>query len=238
MPRANDFILNSVVVSIFTPDVESFSAPSILANVLGRYQARYNGGVQALPLPEDAPPEIPHVVLASKDEEWQFQASPARVNSVWNRRNNRPEALGNMVASCVEVSTHYVESANVRVGRLALVLTRVFDTDNPPQELIDRFCNPDLREAPFNRSQTFEIHNHKRYTLIEESDLTINSWVRCKTAFNKLTNRRCILVEQDINTLSEELGGRRFNAVEIQGFFQRDVVEVNNILSLYFPNKD
>jgi hypothetical protein len=234
MPTANDFRLNSVVASVFTPDTASFSTPSILADVLGSYRARYNGNVQALPLPDDAPPEIPHVVLVSKDEEWQFQASPARVNSVWSRRNNRAESLGNMVASCVEVLTHYVESGNVRVGRVALVLTRVFDIENPAQALIDRFCNPDLREAPFNRSQSFEIHNHKRYTLAEDSNLTLNSWVRCKTGSNNLTNSRCIIVEQDINTLKEELESRRINVGEINEFFRRGIAEVDNILSLYF----
>ena len=48
---------------------------------------------------------------------------------------------------------------------------------------------------------------------------------------------RIVLVEQDINTLAEELETQRFLPAQMRAFFNAAVPECDQILALYFPNR-
>ena len=79
MPKASDFILASVQAVIFTPEAASFSQSKVLTDLLQKYGERYDGGVTSLPIPPDAPAQLPRVLLQSADTTWRLQAGPARV---------------------------------------------------------------------------------------------------------------------------------------------------------------
>jgi hypothetical protein len=144
--------------------------------------------------------------------------------------------LRELALECAEVQERYVEAMGLRVGRLALIVYRVCPVANPAQALIDRFCNEASRQQPFNRSESFEIHNHKVYAPQGRGvDYSINSWVRCKSAKLVADNRPAILVEQDLNTLANEVPARRFDVAGVHTFFEMAVVEANEIMHKYFP---
>jgi hypothetical protein len=236
MLRAKDFHIANFQSIIFTPDLSAFSVPEILATILGKYAHRYDGSVQSLPLPEDIPPEVPRVVLQSKDGTYRLDLSPARVSSYWIRADEKQAEPEDMVSSCVEVLEDYMESMGVQVSRLALVLTRVCRTENPAQLLAERFCRPELQTTLFDHSENFEIHNHKRLKL---KDFSFNAWVRCKTAGLLLDSSlvSAVIVEQDLNTLIEEVEQFRFAREEIRSYFQVASTEAEDTLQVYFPNK-
>lgn len=236
MLEASQFQLASVQVAIFTPDVNAFSQPKILADFITWYGARYNGPVTALPLPDDAPPQLPRVSLQSADAVWKLNVAPQRIDSYWAppRIEARPDDSIAVVTQCSEVLEQYVRSNSVRVGRLALVLQRAYVIPNPAHALIERFCNEESKRAPFNNSESFEIHNHKRYRpsgIVQQ----INSWVRCRTAL--IQGEPGIAVEQDLNTLEEESDRSTFDADAIQRFFSHAQPEADSILRLYFPEE-
>lgn len=237
MIRYSQFNLNSVQAVVYTPNGSRFSQTSVLASVLGRYPDRFNGPVQALPLPDDAPAEIPRVILQSTNGMYKLQAGPARIDSFWMATQG---ANPDQAFSCTEVLEHYVRTAEppLRVGRVALVLTRTTDDANPAQSLIERFCNEESRIQPFNNSEHFEIHNQKRYQL-QNIELQINCWVRCKAVtLLQPEPRRGILVEQDINTLEEDAIRNVFDADRLRDFFAHAAEEANSILHIYFPEEE
>ena len=69
----------------------------------------------------------------------------------------------------------------------------------------------------------------------------VNSWVRVKSAIVtfKPTNLALssIIVEQDINTLSELIETRIYSMEEINSFFYNILPEFDKILNLYFPTE-
>jgi len=141
MLNYSQFNYASIQAVVFMAEGSQFSQPNLLATILGRYAGRFDGPVQALPLPDDAPPEIPRVILQSRDGVFKVQAGLTRVDSFWiatQQPTNQSPGL-----SCVEVLEHYIRASQLplRVGRLALVITRVAELSNPAQSLIDRFCN-------------------------------------------------------------------------------------------------
>jgi len=136
---------------------------------------------------------------------------------------------------------HYVSNCQVRVGRVALVLTRTFETSNSAELLISRFCSDDAKSGIFRNSQNFEVHNHKRYPLKEylqnTKELEVNSWVRCKTAILDSSQKPVILVEQDINTPDEKIYECEFSSDDIGEYFSHAALEAESILHLYFPSE-
>src|SRR5438445_6676376 len=179
MLTSKSFRLIAVQAVIFTADHGAFTPSSVLASTLGRYSQRFNGPVQALPLPEDVPVEVPRVLLRSSDQAWSLQAGPARIDSVWHLRDFSSAAPNDVIIRCSEVLLHYVESTHARVSRLALVTTRAVPVSEPARLLVSHFCNEAAQQRLFRNSVTFEVHNHKQYTL--PGGPQINSWVRCKS---------------------------------------------------------
>jgi hypothetical protein len=64
----------------------------------------------------------------------------------------------------------------------------------------------------------------------------VNSWVRCKSALViQPTQSRAVIVEQDINTV-EDIDSV-FNLAKIEDFYQESRNDMNDILSIYFPEE-
>ena len=233
MLRASDFQLLSVQAALFLLDTKSFSQSGFLASILSRYATRYDGAVQAIPFSGEAPPEIPRVILQSQNGQWKVQAALNRIDSFWTA-NDLSQRNGDIANQCTEVLEHYIETnPSVQISRLGFLINRVVESQNPAQELIDRFCNEAVKEKPFNRSESFEIHNHKTYNL-KQTDYTINSWVRCKAVtIIEPQPRRAVIVEQDINTLEDPRN--TFDLDSAKRFYQECQTEMSEILSIYFP---
>ena len=231
MATWRDFQLDLVQTVIFTPEYAAFNAAKVLTTILTKFSDRFDGEMQVLPLPSDAPADLSRVQLKSGDERRQLTISPSRMDSIWTK----PEGnLNSVVAGCADVQEEYLRSTEARVGRIALVINRIFAVENPAQELIRRFCNEPCQREPFNHSKSFEIHNHKVYSPSGSTvDYSINSWVRCKTAELVTDKRQVILVQQDINTVETE--SYRFGSEQISSFFKMAISEVDGVLKKYFP---
>lgn len=238
MATWKDFTLDLVQTAIFTPEPNAFASGKAVTAILAHFQDRFTGEMQVLPLPAEFPHEIPRVQLQSSDNRWQLSMGPARTDAVW--RNLPPvstETLREVTATCADMPQRYVDALSVPVARLALVVQRFCPDREPAKQLIERFCNESSRREPFDRSATFEIHNHKVYAPQHSGvDYSINSWVRCKSGVLLADQQPVILVEQDLNTLAAETDGRRFDSMHIKEFFDMAAVEADQIVRKYFPD--
>ena len=88
---------------------------------------------------------------------------------------------------------------------------------------------------PLNRPENFELHAHKRYALYGEE--VVNSWVRNKSAYKASDEKPVILVEQDLNTLGEQVLAREYTDEEMGLFFDAASSELDHILSIYYPEE-
>jgi hypothetical protein len=237
MATWRDFTLDSVQTAVFTPEHSAFATGRAVATILRQFGDQFEGDMQALPMPAELPPEIPRVSLQSSDGKRRLSIGPARFDSNWSRPADEPwRLLEDIVRECAQVPEHYVRQTGVRVGRVGLVVRRVCPEESPAQALIERFCNDSSQREPFNRSATFEIHNHKEYIPRRDGvDYLINSWVRCKSAQMAADDSPVVLVEQDLNTLAGDMESRRFDADQIQAFYQLAAEEADAILRVYFP---
>lgn len=187
VPPAGDFKLTAVRLVAFTPNLADFNPSAVLAAVLGTFAKRFDGNVQAIPVPEGVPPDFPGIQLASRDGSWGFVASPSSIASSWSLKEEESEeagALNRIVAACREPIEHHIRKNGSRVGRLGPVIARLCRVERPAEVLVGRFSRDEVKDptspdAPLRNSLNFEIHNHKQYQFL--AGLTVNSWVRYRT---------------------------------------------------------
>lgn len=259
MINAAQFRLLSVQAVAFTPSAgDRFRTSTVLASVLPGFATRFDGEVDAVPsspsrerisLPLGAITEIgfriggPSVTLNSQNEQWKFEATPARTDShfVAKSEDDWRKSIDGLVSECLAPLLVFPgETIDSQVGRLALVVRRWLPSDDPASTLTKAFCRRDLvnelsPHSPLRHSHSFRMDNLKKFASPIGGKI-VNSWVRCSTG--TVEGQASILVEQDINTLSEAANATAFNPMEIREFFSWTPHELNKILNLYFPTSE
>lgn len=234
MISAREFDILSSQFSIFT-HASLFSPNKILGNLMSKFSDTFDGDTTVLPIPSDAPREIPRLTLLSSDNKIKLEIAVSRVNLFKYRKEDATGIDENsFLKICSDVFKEYIDCTSAKVGRLALVIVKSLEDSNPGLTLARHFCKDELMVEPFNRPERFEIHSHKKYKL---SNFNVNSWVRCKSGILKKDNVSIILVEQDINTLSEELENNEFDIDQIQDFAAVAAEEQKTIFDKYFKTE-
>ena len=233
MVKAKDFRLGSIQFSVFTPFV-NFQKSSILNTLISNFNYIFNGEVITLPVPESPKQDYLQLMMTSEDKKMRLEIAPLRINMFRSLGEEEPSIEdSSFFKISLDVFKKYLEHTSARVGRLAIVVIRHLEIEKPGFVLANHFCKKELMEEPFDRPEGFEIHAHKKYTI---SDFMVNSWVRCKAGSLVKNKKSIILVEQDINTLSEETEKNDFNIEQIQNFCKLIYEEQYLILCKYFRN--
>ncbi len=234
MMNGDNFKLNSLQVSIFTP-FASFHKNRILGKLISTFADLFNGDTLAVPIPEDAPKEIPRIILNSAGGKFKLEIAQNRVNFFRYRKDDDEEIDTSRILDISSgVLKEYKDCTHSVVGRLALVVVRSSENKNPGLALARHFCKDKWTAKLFDRPDNFEIHSHRHYTL---NEFNLNSWVRCVTGLLAKNNERIILVTQDINTLAEELKQRDFSIGQLKSFLRIAHKEQQQILREYFPRE-
>lgn len=253
---ANDFRVITVQAGVFTvAGADSFRTAAVLASVLKRFASRFDGEVQTsaqqqrFEVPTGSVAQFamnfggPSVALSSQDGRWKYESTPGRSDAFWFSKPDDETKLSvaEISADCIEPLFAYPvrSDSEVQVGRLALVVQRWLPIDNPATNLAECFFKPNLvdedsERSPLRHSAEFRFDNLKKYQSPVENR-QVNSWVRCLS--HTVNGRTGILVEQDINTLQEEMTATAFRPEEIRQFFAWTPAEMDLILDKYFPQK-
>lgn len=226
-----------VQATIVTPD-EGLVVPRFVNELAPRWRERFDGAPVVLPagLPL---PEIPRVVLASADGAWRFEVAATRASVFCTATTDHlPITAQAFFAEAARLLVDYTQTFQLRVARLGGVLTRAALRSAPGTYLARHFCSERWAMQPLNRPEAFELHAHKRYEL--QGWGLVNSWVRNKTAQvvrPPLGPQPAVVVEQDLNTMSEDVATSRYSDAQVQSFFSLLSTEFDNILCLYYPEE-
>lgn len=222
--------------TIFTPD-EEVSSKKLVQNLVPKWADHYDGEPLVIPAPDGAPREIPRLVLQKADGSERCEISSARINLFLEGTHRAPIELPEFFDASVERLLEYKELLNARAGRLAAVILRVAECQDPARFLSRHFCRERWWDAPFDRPGNFEVNAHKRYTL--QGSFSVNSWVKNRAGAGQLGQfeARVVTVEQDINTLPEEADFKNYSEEQIRQFFGIVVEEFSEILALYYPEE-
>jgi hypothetical protein len=244
MPQASDFRTVRVQASLFTPELQ-FRPSKLLAYLLTKYSEQFDGTPVVMPAVQEVPPDVPQVILEmpqiilkSTNGKLRLHASRIRLDVMKEDADQIEDAtVVSFLDWMIDLGLDYLTETKAKAGRIACIVARVVDDATPGITLSRHFCQEQWVNGPLNRPGDFELHAHKRFRL---NDLfEINSWFRTKTALKRApagTVTPAILVEQDFNTLVEQMEARELTAPEIRKFFELAPAELRRVLELYFPN--
>lgn len=197
----------------------------------------YDGEPISLPLPPLAPSELPSAILTSRDQSLSIELARTRVNVYWKRVESNKDASINISDIYSQFSDRIAtiaEKNKVVIGRLAAVRVSMANEPTPGRMLSNQFCREEkVLNGPLNRLEGFELHAHKVYELYQAQN--VNSWIRIKTSGSPGPDYEHIFIEQDINTLAEEVNIKNFDRVNITQFFHEASNQLDSILKAYFP---
>ena len=235
-----EFTVVKVLAAIFTPDFNISNSLKIANTAFNLMGDRLDGEPTILPIPQDAPADIPRVTLQSSDNLLSLSVAPSRTNLVFSI----PLEL---VVDIIDYSSYYSNMSkflvefsaelDLNIQRLGYVTDRLIIADNALSLILDRFCNKDqiIKGRPFYNPKRFEIHSLKKY---DWEGFQLNSWVRLKFLPIKSKDEKikpALLVQNDLNTLSyEEDPGASFNAEDIKKYFDNIPSHLKKVLNLYF----
>lgn len=235
MVQWTDFTIQQIQLSAWT-GVEEIRPASVLRFALREWGEVYDAEPISVPLPGQAPGELPGIVLLDRDRSRSMEIARERVNLVVARFEGRAAlSLAALLPVMSDRLIQIFEYADVPIARLAAVLTRHARVDEPGQVLARHFCRDRWLRGPLHRPEGFEIHAHKVYSPF--NDIPMNSWIRARSAPIGAPVHQFILVEQDLNSLSEERSSRRFASDEVRGMFDTIAGESDSILRSYFPEE-
>ena len=237
-----DFRIIKFQSSIFTPDFIITNSLNIANIAIKTKNDIFNGKSSILPVPQDAPAEIPRIILSSSDSRWSLNISAIRTNLFYNSLTDQDTEIKDIeVDKFSSISSEFFyefkKELNLRVQRLAYVTDRVIIREDALNYILENFCkeNQIKKGGPLYNAKRFEIHSFKKYPW---KDFSINSWVRIKFInFKKKENEfhPAILVTNDLNTLSyEEDKEMSFEPKKIKEYFEKVPNHLDGILKLYF----
>ena len=235
MVNIDNFKIGSLQVSIFTPEV-LFSKTKVLEKMMSRFGDHLDGDTVAIPIPEDAPKEIPRSTLCSRDGKLKLDIAESRVNLFRYLNYNEVGVDTNEFFDfSLRIIREYKGFTHSIIGRLALVAERFISNRKPASTLANYFCRRKWAKELFGQSLNFEIHSRKKYVLEE---FNINSWVRFKAGTLRKNDQPIILVMQDTNTLAEELKESDFGIKQAETFLRAAYEEQEKVLCKCFPKKE
>ena len=236
-----DFETFKFLGTMFTPDFNISNSLKIANTVVEILGDKLDGPPNIMRIPQDAPPEIPRIMLSSSDKKLNVNISLSRTNlfsEVTPRIDSEGIDINEYSSTSSLFFSEFQKKLNLRVQRMGFVTERVKFRKDALTYVLERFCNENQIEKgrPFNNAKRFEIHSLKKYPW---QDFNINSWVRVKYIPILMEDRSQIepvlLVENDLNTLSiDEDAGANFTDSDIRSFFNKAHGEIEEILNLYF----
>jgi hypothetical protein len=225
------FSIQTVQASAFVAD-NSIKPSAILLTVLKNMSGEYNGVPISLPVPNDLSSQIPSVIVSSEDKTRRLDAARGRINLLRTAVGTTPLDLRQVLTDHAGELATIAEESKLTIGRIAAVVTRLAPTINPGRALAEQFCREPWLSGPLQDVEGFELHAHSIVRL--ERDLRVNEWIRIKTAGVVSQRYQEVLVEQDVNTLAEELPTRTFPPETLVSTFGVFTVRLDERFSSYF----
>lgn len=235
VPTHKDFAASHLRAVFFLPE-GYFYPPHLYRRLPETWIEEFDGDPTLLPIGNEAPREIPRLVLKDASGAHEATLSLQRIELKWNAPAGSLASpnVDEFYSKYVSLFFDLVDDLSLDVVRLAAVTHRYVRMPDAGRFLATHFCRDEWLEAPLNRPENFQLHAHKVYSPLE--GWSINSWLRNKTSKLRDSEDEIVLVEQDLNTLApSEASVNHYSREQIGSFFGFVPSELESILRLYYP---
>lgn len=192
----------------------------------------FDGEPVLLPIPSDAPPEIPRIILASRNQRYRCNVAVGRLDFLYTQAGEPDKELTDLRDEFLTVLRQIAEVVKgewkTDVSRLGFVVESLAFPNDPLELIKSTF----IREGALKAPRRLEVHVLDRMTW---DKLEVNRWYRLSTVVIPAATgeRKALSVVFDVNTIPEE----RYDlgADSIIAFYDRASVYVSDSLKMLFP---
>ena len=237
MIPASKFQTQLIIASAFVAGDE-LKLTNAFIQAFQEWSAIYDGDPISLPSSQLIPPDLPTTILQKRDQSLGIEMARTKINLYWKRSELDKDAsinISDLYSQFADRIATIAEKNKVVIGRLAALRMSMGNEPTPGRVLSKQFCREELLNGPLKQVEGFELHAHKVFELYEAQN--VNSWTRIKTSGSPGPDYEHIFVEQDMNTLAEEINIRNFDRANIMHFFYEASKQLDSILNEYFPGK-
>jgi len=164
-----------------------------------------NGDPVILPIPEEAPLEIPRIQLKSKDDHYNLSIAKNRLDFIFRYKEEDEKTLfpvPGFLEKFLVIYRYFKENIYTQFSRSAMVTDWIIELEKSPgaEHLLSKYIR---QEVPIREPFELELH-----CLTKESiaGINVNKWIRIKSArkISEPKQNKFIAFHIDINTLAEE----------------------------------
>ncbi len=194
--------LVQIQMAIFLTHVQRSSRLKIASQVIEAVPGLSGVDPIIFPLPQDAPPEAPQIIVQNAQTRWSFQFAPARCDLFYGPQQylDRPDSFSQAFEAVHDTALQLwnaLESGLAAQGnRLGLVVNFEYETEKAVQELSRRYVNPqlalDAREIQFHYLRN-----------IQRDSFDLNCWIRLLNRSKHEEAPEAIVLLVDVNTVAE-----------------------------------
>lgn len=180
-----------------------------------------------LPIPDDAPAEIPRIILASKDQRYRCNVATGRLEFAFVEGGEPQKKMEDVREQFLTVlrtiASVLKEEWKARVFRLGFVTGLLAFHSDPVGLLKGEY----IREGALGSPQQLEVHTLSRLTL---DDVEVNRWCRLSTIAipTQKGERKALSVIFDINTITDKK--HDFGVDSLTAFYDRATTHVSQSL--------
>lgn len=234
-----NYKIKQIQFAIFPKNFDIENKLKIANDIKVKSEDVFNGEPFILPLPSDAPPEIPRVTLQSKDGNYVCNISPLRIDFIFKRPEEDKEysdVKEKYLRIAKTISTYFSDDLKLSIGRIGFVTTFAINIKESPVE----FLKKNTLEKSYYFSQSKKLKN---ITLAFSEYDTIGKWdvarvLKLDTLANSgnLEEIKKIQLQYDINTLRIKMGGYHLSESDIHELLNKMSEEIKEENFIKFLN--
>lgn len=209
MGKNRNLFVKSLQAAVFVPSLDLSNKIALASELVDETGKLFAGEPVILPIPPDAPSEIPRIILKSKDDYYSMNISLNRFDFYYNEQSINK---GLPVRQLSEIKTSFIDKlkkttgsikrvSGVKIVRLGFIPTLQVKINDASQIVNNAFLKP---KRITNNLYDLNLGILKRAKL---EQLKVNIWFRInpfRKAGDKLDNK-LLIIRFDINTIPEEL---------------------------------
>lgn len=229
-------LVKSLQSAIFTSGLDLSTKISLANQLILDTKELFDGEPIILPIPNDAPQEIPRIILKNKNESYSLNVGLSRIDFFYNERNYKDglpnKEFSNLMEDFLDKTTLVTQSllkiSSPRVVRVGFILTSL-------TKVAGRATNFISEQYLKQKKIIKDLHSINLSILrkTKVSHLMSNVWFRVNP-FKKEDDPlddKVITIQFDVNTRAEDILDLKMD--EIKTFFKEAADYVNKNIELY-----
>jgi len=172
-----------------------------------------------IPLPEDAPPELPRIQMFSKDKRYSLLIASNRIDFIFQYKEEDEKSfpIPDFFEKFLTIFKYFSENLHTQFTRSAIVTNWIIELEkiSAAEFLLDKYIQD---KTPIVKPYELELHYLTKGTAAE---FEINRWVRIKSArkMGEPEKNNLIFLLIDINTIAEK--NYEFDRYSLQRFLEQ-----------------